>query len=215
MDNLQLSENIPDLEVAMDPRQRRTRDRLHAAVLRLAAERPVTELSVTEVAAAAGVHRSTLYEHAASPADLLQQALLAELDELREQLLERSDQDVARAVTEITEGVLRHVERYAAVYRRGLGAGSGEASLHPMLSGHFRESSRRLRELARVEVRVPVPGVDDDVVADIAGRFLADGTVGAIEGWLEQPELRVEDFMRMYVRLVPDWWPRDLAVEAR
>src|SRR6478672_3643262 len=70
---------------------------------------------------------------------------------------------------------------------------------------------RRLRELARVEVRVPVPGVDDEVVADIAGRFLADGTVGAIEGWLERPELGVEDFMRMYVRLVPDWWPRDLA----
>ncbi len=194
----------------MDARQRRTRERLHRAVLELAEARPVTDLSVTEVAAAAGVHRSTLYEHAASPAALLQQALVDELDALREELLADTTTDVAQAVTRTAQGVLHHVERHADIYRRGLGAGSGEASLHAMLSGHFLETSRRLSELARVDVRVPVPGVPDEVVADAAARFIADGTVGVIEGWLDAPEPVVDDFMRVYVSLLPAWWPKDL-----
>lgn len=198
----------------MDVRQRRSQERLYAAVLRLAAERPVADLSVTEVAATAQVHRSTFYEHAASPGALLQAALVAELDALRARLYVEAPADVDRVVAEVTADVLRHVERHAAVYRRGLGAGSGSGSLHAMLSGHFRESSRRLLELARLKIEVPVPEVPDDVVADLATRFLADGTVGIIEGWLEQPAPRVEDFMELYVRLLPAWWPSSLAVRA-
>lgn len=198
----------------MDARQRRSQERLFAAVLRLSAERPVAELSVTAVAADAGVHRSTFYEHAASPADLLEAALVAELDELREGLPgpEVADPaEVARAVTEVTAGVLRHVERYADVYRRGLGSGSGAGSLHAMLSGHFRESSRLLLEQGRVAIGVGVPGVPADTVADLAVRLLADGTVGAIEGWLARPELSVDDFLRSYVALLPAWWPADMS----
>lgn len=191
----------------MDARQRRSQERLHAAVLGLAADRPVAELSVTEVAAEAGVHRSTLYEHAASPAALLQQALLAELDELRAGLFADEDDDVAAAVAEVTTGVLRHVERYAAVYRRGLGAGSGTGSLHAMLSGHFRETSRELLRRSRLRIEVAVTGVPDEVVADVAVRQLADGTVGTIEAWLEHPGLSVDDFLRTYDALLPSWWP--------
>ncbi len=198
----------------MDARQRRTRERLHAVVLELACEQPVTDLSVTQVAAAAGVHRSTFYEHASSPVDLLQQALLADLDRIRDELLADTTTRVDQAVTRTTEAVLLHVERHAEIYRRGLGEGSGAASLHAVLSGHFLATSRRLRELARVDVRVPVDGVPDDAVADAAARFIADGTVGVIEGWLDAPEPRVEDFMRVYVRLLPDWWPKDLTADA-
>ena len=210
-ENLQFSQFIPTAGGSVDVRQRRSQERLHAAVLRLAAERSVSELSVTELAVEAGVHRSTFYEHAASPADLLQAALVAELDVLRARLYDEAATDVDRVVGEVTEDVLRHVERHAAVYRRGLGAGSGSGSLHAMLSGHFRESSRRLLELARLQVGVQVPGVPDEVVADLAVRFVADGTVGIIEGWLAQPEPRVEDFMELYLRLLPAWWPSALS----
>lgn len=198
----------------MDARQRRTRDRLHAAVLELAEQQPPEDIAVTALAAAAGVHRSTLYEHAASPVALLQQALLAELDALRDRLIDDTDGDVVRAVTEVTEGVLQHVARHAAIYRRGLGVDSGGASLHAMLSGHFRTSSLLLQEMARVDVDVPVPDVDDSVVADLATRFIAEGTVGIIEGWLQSPTPDVAAFMRVYVRLLPGWWPRDLALDA-
>jgi AcrR family transcriptional regulator len=214
-----LPDFVPEGEL-VDARQRRSQERLHAAVLALAADRPVAELSVTAVAAEAGVHRSTFYEHAASPADLLEQALLAELDELRAGLLaddadDTDDADdsagVAAAVAEVTAGVLRHVERYAAVYRRGLGVGSGSGSLHAVLSEHFRGTSRALLDRARVTIDVAVSGVSDAVVADVAVRLLADGTVGAIEAWLEHPDLAVDDFLRTYAALLPPWWPGELS----
>jgi hypothetical protein len=66
--------------------------------------------------------------------------------------------------------------------------------------------------MARVDVRVSVPDVPDDVVADAAARFIADGTVGVIEGWLSSPTPKVDDFMRVYVSLLPAWWPKDLTV---
>jgi AcrR family transcriptional regulator len=205
-----LPDFVPEGE-HVDARQRRSQERLYAAVLGLAADRPVAELSVTAVAAEAGVHRSTFYEHAASPSDLLERALLAELDELRADLLADEATGVAAAVAEVTAGVLRHVERYAAVYRRGLGAGSGSGSLHAMLSGHFRGTSRALLERSRLAVGTRVVGVPDEVVADVAVRLLADGTVGAIEAWLEQPDLSVDDFLRTYAALLPPWWPGEVS----
>ena len=71
-------------EAELDPRQCRTRAALAAAVLALAAERGIDALSVTEITARAGVHRSTFYQHASSPLDLVKSTLARELDALRD-----------------------------------------------------------------------------------------------------------------------------------
>ena len=199
-----MSENIP----RVDPRQQRTRERLHAAVLALAEQRPIAEVSVVEVAAAAGVHRSTFYEHATSPFDLLEQALRAELDTLRAGLaglVGLGEDEVGPAVDAVTRAVLEHVLRHRAIYRRGLGEGSGAAGLHPMLSRHFRESGLVL--LGRTGTPVRVAGVPAARVLDAASRLLADGTVGQIVGWLEETDPDVEEFLRVYRALLPSWWP--------
>ena len=188
----------------MDPRKLRSRDRLFSAVLALAAEQPVSTLSVTQIAAAAGVHRSTFYEHASSPADLVEAALTAELDDLRALLLEDRS-DAATAVTVVTEGVLRHILHHADIYRRELVDGGG--SLHAMLSRHFRRTTLILLDRRRVRIDVSVDGTDAAQVEDAAARFLADGTVGLIDGWLRRPDPRVEDFIAVYFALLPSWWP--------
>jgi AcrR family transcriptional regulator len=190
----------------MDARQRRSRERLHQAVLRLAEERPVTQVSVSELAREAGVHRSTFYEHASSVDDLLRQALMVDLDALRQRLLADSTADVAEVATEVTVGVMRHIQQHIPIYRRDL-AYSSEVGLRSMLGAHFLESGRLLLELARQRIEVPGTGVPDDVAADIAARMVADGTVGAIAGWLERPELSIDDFMPVYVQMLPSWWP--------
>lgn len=194
----------------MDVRQQRSQALVFAAALRLAEAEPVSALSVTGIAREAGVHRSTFYELAASPAEVVEQALLAELDDLRAGLLADDDADLDHAVTAVTRSVLEHVRRHAAIYRRGLADDSGAASLHPMLAGHFRETSRLLSERARLRVTVEVPGVAADRVERTAIRFVASATVGAIESWLETDDLDVDAFLALYVRLLPDWWPRDL-----
>jgi AcrR family transcriptional regulator len=186
----------------VDPRQLKTRARLADAVLALATERPISDVTVSELAAAASVHRSTFYEHAASPAELLQSVLQQELDELRMPLVGLTgDTDVA--VTQVTAAVLRHIDAHEAIYSRGLGDGSGSASLHAMLSTHFRGSIDLLFEQGSVEL----PNgsrLDRDTVAG----WISDGTVGAIEAWLRGPQPHdVDVFLEQFAQLVPAWWP--------
>lgn len=198
----------------MDVRQQRSQELLFAAALRLADAAPVASLSVTAVAREAGVHRSTFYELATSPAELVEQALLAELDALRADLLADlgagTGATLDTAVTGVTRAVLAHVRRHAAIYRRGLAEDSGAASLHPMLGRHFRATSRLLARHAGLRVALDVPGVPADRVEDAAIRFVASATVGAIESWLDSDDLDVDAFMAVYLRLLPGWWPRDL-----
>jgi AcrR family transcriptional regulator len=188
----------------MDPRKRRSRDRLFAAALDLAAGEPITQLTVTRIAAAASVHRSTFYEHADSPERLVEEALMAELDALRRELMEDRS-DAATALATVTEGVLRHILRHADIYRRELADGGG--ALHAMLSRHFRGTTETLLARGRIELDLPVKDMPAATVSDAAARFLADGTVGVIGGWLRHPDPRVEDFLRVYTALLPAWWP--------
>lgn len=189
----------------MDARQRRTRDRLHRAVLDLAGDVPVADLSVTAVAEAAGVHRSTFYEHAASPGDLLRAALTAELDELRERYLSDPEAEPEAAV-EVTGAVIRHVASYAAVYRRGLAPDAGPGSLVTTLAEHFLASGRLLQERG-IGLGPRVPGLAAGVSEEAAAGFVAFGTVGAIRAWLGQPEPRdPATFMALDSALLPSWW---------
>ncbi|MEQ6900058.1 TetR/AcrR family transcriptional regulator [Nocardioides sp. YIM 152588] len=199
----------------MDPRQRRSRDRLHRAVLELAASRPVDEVTMTAIAEAAGVHRSTVHDHADSPGELVRAALSAELDVLRAGLPEPGaiPEEVARAVTEITRGVVDHVLRHRAIYRVGLGDGAPGYGLPGMLSRHFRESGRILREVSGVDIEVDVAGHPHAAVAASAARFIADGTVGLLAEWIATDSTRAEDFLDVYGALLPDWWPRLATVE--
>jgi len=107
----------------------RTRAALRAAILELAAQEDVSELSVVEVARRAGINRVTFYDHATSPAALLVAVLADELDEIRAALLDRdtTDSGVPAAapdpldlVDRVARAVAAHVERHAAIYERAL-----------------------------------------------------------------------------------------------
>lgn len=193
----------------MDARQIRSRTALAAAILELATERPVDSLTVSEVAERAGVHRSTFYEHASSPVELLQSVLRTELDDIRlHYLAEVGEADVAAAVTAVTEAVLQHVDRYDLIYTRGLGAASGAGSLHSMLSEHFQESSRQLQRRDAFSIPLRVNGMAHSVVRESVAHYVAGGAVGAIEVWLTTARPRqTHPFLELFAALVPSWWP--------
>ena len=188
----------------LDARQAKTLARLSAAVLALAAEQPIGDVTVSGLAAAARVHRSTVYEYAASPATLLQRVLRTELDALRAAyLVDVAPDDAAAAITGVTRAVLQHVDDHDAVYRRGLGAEGSEAGLHAMLSEHFQASIELL--LRQRSVSVPAA---DEVERVAIERYLADGIIGAIDVWLSRPRPRdVEALLALIERLMPPWWP--------
>lgn len=191
----------------VDARQRRTRAALYAAVLELAAERDPGEISVTALADRAGVHRSTVYEHGGSPLEVLQRALAEELDVLREaHLRDVPPERVGEALRQVTLGVFAHVDHYAAVYRN-LDEASG-ATLHAFLSEHFQTSTRMLLSQSSLAIPFEVDGVDRRHLEDAAVRYIADGVVGIIAVWLQEPEPRDPHVqLALLGHLMPSWWP--------
>jgi AcrR family transcriptional regulator len=194
----------------MDARQRRSRDNLRRAILSLAAETAASGILASEVAAAAGVNRSTFYDHAASPTALLEDVLREELDALREEFLSgASAVEAPAAIAGVTRSVLEHAERHRAIYLLGLDENSGPASLHPMLSTHFEASIRLLLAQHTITFEsVGAGALPGALVAEMATRMVADGSVGAILAWLRSPAPRSLDaFLDAYARLLPAWFP--------
>lgn len=191
----------------MDARARRSRTKLSAAVLDLAERDGIEAVSMVSIAQAAGVNRSTVYEHAASPLELLRLVLRTELDTIRERhLTPGAHPDIPTAVRRTTDDVLHHVDSHAAIYSRELGSAESTA-LHGMLSAHFRESVLRLFQSGAI-VPPRIDGIDPRLQDETTARFIADGTVGAIDAWLATPPPRdVQTFRHLYASVLPAWWP--------
>ncbi|MCU1407135.1 MAG: TetR/AcrR family transcriptional regulator [Glaciihabitans sp.] len=246
----------------MDARQKRTSLKLAEVILRLADERRPSELTVSQVTMAAGINRSTFYQHAVSPTELLENVLRSELDAIRDRFLpqarERADSAI---ISDVTVAVLEHINSHARIYSRGLDASSGSSSLYPLLSEHFKGSVTQLLTHHNVELPTSITTVEnvlgdvspddadlvsaitaptralapelggpvgndespelvksplltgavvtgDNFVAEAAARFIADGTVGAIEVWLRTPAPRsIDQFTAAYRLFIPSWWP--------
>lgn len=194
------------LDLDLDPRQRRTRDALAAAVLELASDQAAVDISVSALARAAGVHRSTVYQHATSPAALLARVLSDELDAVREAHLRRaSGAELGSALRATTLGVLEHLEKHETIYRRELE--QGMTPLRAMLRSHFAESVREVVEQHELHP-ADVDGLPADF-PDLAARWIADASVGAMGQWLRGPKPRSRDsYLRGHTALLPAWWPR-------
>jgi AcrR family transcriptional regulator len=203
---------IRSYDHCMDSRQIKTRAKLASVVLALASERPASEITASEIAKAAGINRSTFYQHATSPVGLLEGVLRDELDEIRDHYLGEADLETgpqaSEAIERVTIAVLEHVDSHDAIYTRGLGEGSGSASLQPLLSQHFAGSIELLLERHALTVPQSSSILPVGFVADAAARFIADGTVGALDVWLSTPAPRsTEAFMSAYRVFLPSWWP--------
>jgi AcrR family transcriptional regulator len=185
----------------MDSRQIKTRTKLASVVLALASERPASEITASEIAKAAGINRSTFYQHATSPVGLLEGVLRDELDEIRDHYLGEADLETgpqaSEAIERVTIAVLEHVDSHDAIY-----------TLQPLLSQHFAGSIELLLERHALTVPQSSGILPVGFVADAAARFIADGTVGALEVWLSTPAPRsTEAFMSAYRVFLPSWWP--------
>jgi AcrR family transcriptional regulator len=191
----------------MDARAQRSRTKLFAAVLELAESEGIEAVSMVAIAQTAGVNRSTVYEHASSPLDLLRMVLREELDEIRARHLSITEgADVAEAVRLTTRDVLHHIDDHAAIYSRALGSDES-TTLHGMLSTHFRQSTLQLLASGAL-VRPDDPTLDAHLQDVAVARFIADGTVGAIDTWLRtEPPRDVEAFLALYRMVLPSWWP--------
>jgi AcrR family transcriptional regulator len=191
----------------VDARIVHTTAALREAVLRLAADRPVSAITVADVTRAAGINRATFYSHAVSPGSLLADVLTPELDRIREEDVEARRAASARGAGEdelaaITrrgiDAVVEHVVAHRDIYARGL-PDTEDASLHRLLVQHFTVSSaQHIRELD--------PASRPPLLDDVAAGFVAQGFVGAIEAWLAGPRRSRRSLVETITLSFPAWW---------
>lgn len=191
---------------AQDPRFLRSRERLRAAVLEVAAERPVDDITVTEVCRTAAVTRDTFYRHAGSPTELLVAAL-----EERFETVARAHRDADGGVPPEGFGgaeraLLAHVLEHRAVYR---------SAMRPVLLAPLRAALEAIvaeglvTHLLRHPESLPAGvDVDDAEALELVAGYAAAGTIGAIERWIVGTQPDVERGARLILAASPEFWFR-------
>jgi AcrR family transcriptional regulator len=162
----------------MDVRVERTRRALQEALFELARERSLDELTIADIAARAGVNRSTFYQHYSDKETLLADALDATAEATGAALPE-----LVEAPLEPPQALfafLEHIEANAALYRRVFGS-PGSAVVTARLRGRIEliVGDAVVRSGTRAFEGLPL----DVVAAGIAGSAL-----GVIEAWLARDE---------------------------
>jgi AcrR family transcriptional regulator len=184
-----------------DPRITRTEQALAQAIAQLAAERPVSQITVADLAERAGVTRATFYNRYTSPLELLIQVLYADLErghrreDARRAEGEYSPEQMLRLAT---AEVVDHVERFGDVYRHAL-HDPADRGVYEALTRHFADYA--LAFLAR-STHPELPAANHRIIA----RFLAHGFAGAIEAWLADDAATKADLVEAAVACAPTWW---------
>jgi len=185
----------------VDARIVQTTRALHAAVLQLASQQPVSTITVADVTRAAGINRATFYSHATSPGALLTAVLTPELDEIRadDHALREQGTSGPDATRRALERVVDHVVRHREVYRLAL-PDALDASIHQALAKHFETSSvQHLQSL-------PEGTLPEGVAVHIAAGSYAHGLVGAIEAWLVGKRTSRRTLLETMTLMTPSWW---------
>jgi AcrR family transcriptional regulator len=184
----------------MDPRHERVEARLQAAILKLAAQTPVENVTVTALAKEAACGRDTVYRHATDQVDVLIRVLREMLDAVV---------PVPGTGATIAEGelaLLRHLSENAAIYRGAL-VEVPSGRVRDMLAKVIEENLLAWLELYPRLAPQPSPGAPRQLAREILVAYAASGTVGALMRWLDHGDLSdPEQATQMMLAAAPRWW---------
>ena len=184
-----------------DPRISRTDQALAQAIVELAAQQPVSRITVADLADQAGVTRATFYNRYSSPLELLIQVLYADLERVHRLEDARRAEGRYSAVQMLrlaTGDVADHVERFMAVYQHSL-HDPADDGVYEALVRHFTDYGMAF--MAR-STHPDLPGTNRRVMA----QFVAHGFAGAIKAWLSDHSVTKTDLVEAAVACAPVWW---------
>ncbi|MFF1678069.1 TetR/AcrR family transcriptional regulator [Streptomyces sp. NPDC058256] len=187
-----------------DPRITRTTQAFEQAIVDLAAQRPVSQITVAELADRAGVTRATFYNRYSTPLDLLIQVLYADLERghrLEGERRARGGYPTRELLRLATAEVADHVERFIAVYRHAL-ADPADSGVYEALVRHFTDYA--LGYMAGGDH----PGLPD-ANRQVIAQFMAHGFAGVIRAWLNDPSVTKDEMVDASVACAPAWWAVD------
>jgi AcrR family transcriptional regulator len=184
-----------------DPRAVRTREKLIGAFHRAIRESDPRDMSVSALARAAGVNRTSFYEHFASPEDLAIHALSELFDVVSHaDIAMRAGHSVTGA--EASRRALHEIVGFVAAqrdsYARVLGPGAAPRLLQAVAAAF---TERTVQALEPMDVRPPA--ADPRITA----QFLAGGVLGVIGAWLAEPEpaLSPGQVVEALIQCLPSW----------
>jgi AcrR family transcriptional regulator len=184
-----------------DPRILRTAHALEQAIVELASQRPVSQITVADLADVAGVTRATFYNRYGSPLDLLLRVLSADLERgLRLKEARRADgRHTAEQVLRHTIGdVADHVERFSAIYEHALN--------DPADGGVYEALVRCFTDRSMAVITRSAPPDLPEASHQVMAMFFAHGFAGAIKGWLGDDEVTKADLLEAALACAPAWW---------
>lgn len=186
-----------------DPRFLRVRAALVEALLQLASSTPPDSIGVRDLTTAAGVSRQAFYGHAESPARLLAQTLVGELQPVID-ALEDATVDPAARYEEVWRtayrAVLEHVRGHSEVYRVMVESNS---TVFGAVVGAFEAPSRAfVTEIGEALE----PGAIDALWIEMAVQQQTSNLGAVIRAWIstgmvDSPEAVVDTYMT----LAPPW----------
>lgn len=187
----------------VDPRYKRVRRKLQSAVLALAEESPVEEISVAQLSAEAGVHRTSFYSHASSPTELLIDAVVDEIDEdvaaLREQLQDPS-QECSAYWQDFFRLALSHVAKRPAVYQKAVAANS--ALLAGLYEFYLGCTKNALTDISGYWAE-PKPS---DLWLEMAAEHQAHSLIAVVTAWVNGGRTAsIDEVIDEYWTLAPPW----------
>jgi AcrR family transcriptional regulator len=184
-----------------DPRIARTAQACEEAIVELASERPISQLTVADLADRAGVTRATFYNHYASLLELLIDVLLADLERAHRLEQERradGSYTAAEMLRLSIVDVADHIERFEPVYLQSV-RDAADGGVYDALVRHFTDYA-----VAFVAgcTHPELPDANHTVIA----QFVAHGFAGAIKAWLSDSSVTKVDLVEAAVACAPAWW---------
>ena len=189
---------MPD---STDPRIVRTTEACQRAVVELASQSPVSQITVAELADRAGVTRATFYNHFGSPLEVLLQVLMNDLERahrLEEARRAEGGETPAQMLRLTIADIADHIERFQAVYQLAL-RDAVDTAVYAALVRHFTDYA--LAFIARSD-NPDVPEANHQVIAE----FVANGFAGAIKAWLGDDAVAKEGLVDAAFACAPSWW---------
>jgi AcrR family transcriptional regulator len=184
-----------------DPRIVRTAQACGGAIVELASEHPISQITVADLAERAKVTRATFYNHYASPLELLIQVLLADLERAHLHEEERRAEgglSSAEMLRLSIVDVADHIERFRAVYLQAV-HDPADGGVYEALVRHFTDYA--VAFIARC-THPDLPDANHHVIA----QFVAHGFAGAIKAWLSDNSVTKADLVDATVACAPVWW---------
>lgn len=184
-----------------DPRVTRTARACEQAIVELASERPISQITVSDLADRAGVTRATFYNHYTSPLDLLIRVLLTDLEHahrLEDDRRAEGGHSAAEMLRLSIVDVADHIERFKAAYRLAV-HDPADGGVYEALVCHFTDYG--VAFIARC-THPELPDTNHRVIA----QFVAHGFAGAIKAWLSDNSVTKADLVDATVACAPVWW---------